>query len=159
MQKRMKRASTISTGDIFQFRIPGGNCGYGQVIRSDILHYIVIFRPILPCAAEMQSIPSAEIILAGWTMDARFYSGDWQVLGNRQIDDHIELPNYKVEMSGKIWITDVDGKIIRPANTEEISSLRYKSSNSPIAFEKAFQAYHQQIPWEARFDELRAGSR
>jgi hypothetical protein len=148
----MKRIK-ISKNDVFRFLSSAEAWGYGQVLRTDIIQYIVVFRPELPINSKLEEIAMSPPLLCGWTSDARFYSDDWFIVGSAPAQTHF-FPEYKVQISEKFWVTDVDGKVLRLATTREARGLPYKSSNSPIAFEKAFKAYHGRLPWESRFDEL-----
>jgi hypothetical protein len=86
--------------------------------------------------------------------DALFFGRDWKVVGNVARRADFIFPEYKVGMSGETWVTDIDGKLLRLATWEEAKTLSFKSSDSPISFEKAFKAYHGQLPWEPWFTEL-----
>lgn len=148
-------ARKLRAGDVFRFRGRMQGWGYGQILLSDIIQYIVVFEPKFADNTTLNDVVSSSVLLSGWTMDAKIYHGDWEIVGNIS-PIKFRFPQYKVNMSGQTWITDVNGKLLRLATVEESRGLSFKSSNSPIAFEKAFRAYHGDLPWEAYFDELRA---
>lgn len=144
----------LSTGDIFRFRVPRHGFGYGQILRTDIIQYIAVFEPIFKSNAKLEDVSSSPLLFSGWTSDAKFFSGDWQVVGN-VAPRRIIFPEYKVGVSGDTWATDVEGELLRPITPDEAEHLTFRTSHSPIAFEKAFGAYHGDLPWEERFDQLR----
>lgn len=148
MKRRIKK---ILAGDIFCFEISPEKYGYIHVILSDIIQYIVVYEPIVTGKTPISDVTSMSPLLAGWTSDAKIYHGDWRLLGNAPTPS-VELPIYKVSISGRTWITDVNGKALRPATPKEASELSYNTSHSPIAYEMAFKAHHGLAPWEARFD-------
>lgn len=150
--KRLK----ISSGDILRFGDDISGYGYGHVLKSHTLQYIVIFEPIFPEDVNLRSVITSLILLSGWTADARFISGDWEMMGNIPFIGHFNFPEYKIEKSGQIWVTDNDGKLLRLATAKEAARLTFRVSHSPIAFEKAFWAHHGKQPWEHRFERLRA---
>jgi immunity protein 26 of polymorphic toxin system len=143
----------LSIGDVFRFAKSADTWSYGQILLSEIIQYIIIFEPVFKEIPTLEHIVSSPLLLCGWTSDARFYSGDWEIVENMPSRE-FTFPEYKVEISGKTWVTDVDGKPLRLATTEQARNLHFKSSNSPIAFEKAFKAYHGDLPWESRFEQL-----
>lgn len=148
----------LKTGDIFRFGDSNDRFGYGQILRSDIIQYIVIFEPVFDANASLEEVLMSQLLLAGWTSDARFFSGDWEVVGNRVLGHVFKFPEYKIEISGDTWVTDVDGKPLRLATPDEARHLLFQTSHAPIAFEKAFRAHHGRLPWEPRFDQLRVKS-
>lgn len=143
----------LSTGDVFRFAKSAKEWGYGQILRTDIIQYIVIFEPVFQDNAILSDIAVSQLLLCGWTSDARFYSKDWEIVGNTPTRA-FSFPEYKVEISGRQWVTDVDGNTLRLATTREAKTLCFQSSHSPIAFEKAFKAHHGDLPWESRFEQL-----
>jgi hypothetical protein len=154
MPTRSMNAS-ISTGGVFRFAGVGNGYGYGQILLSKTLQYVAVFQPVLGDDIDIERVLTYPALLAGWTMDGRFYSGDWSLIGIAPPRVDIKLPEYKVEFSGETWVTDVEGNLLRLASSREQARLLFRKTYSPIAFEKAFRAYHGELPWEARFDELR----
>lgn len=146
----------IYVGDIFRFGLVPSEQGYGQVLKSDILQYIIVFEPIFEQSSNLEVVARSPTLLSGWTADARFISGDWNVVDNIPPPENFVFPEYKVESSGRIWVTDNEGEHLRLANAREASRLCFRASHSPIAFEKAFWAHHGRLPWEPRFERMRA---
>jgi hypothetical protein len=143
----------LSAGDIFRFGDTENGWGYGQILRTDIIQYVVVFEPIFGIEAKLEEIAASPLLLSGWTSDARFFSGDWQVVGNKALR-HVVFPEYKVGVSGDTWVTDVEGKLLRAATPEEAERLHFQTSHAPITFEDAFWAHHGKLPWDPWFDRL-----
>lgn len=144
----------VSTYDVFRFGNPRTGWGCGQILWSESLIYVVVFEPVFRTKKnELDEVIASRPLLAGWTMDARIQSGTWEMLGNTEPNRTILFPEYKVEIAGKIWVTNFEGRRLRLATAEEQRLLRPRASHSPIAYEKAFWAFHSGS-WEIRFDEL-----
>lgn len=142
----------IRLGDIFRFPASASIWGYGQVLLSSDLQYVVVFSPESKDIIK-NTISNCNPLFHGWTADAKFITGDWEVVENAP-PIHFTFPNYKVNVEERFWVTDVQGRLLREATRSESMSLLYRSSHSPIAFEKAFQAYLGMRPWESRFNDL-----
>jgi hypothetical protein len=153
MKKNRKK---ILAGDIFRFPISQIDFGYGQVILSDIIQYIVVYELIMGDVFPYHEINSLEILLCGWTSDAKIYVGDWEIVERISPPTTIEFPVYKVGIAGETWITDVEGRALRRATSREARELPFKASHSPIAYEQAFKAHHGLGPWEPWFEQLLA---
>lgn len=153
----MNFEQTIKPGDVFRFGQTLLGWAYGQFLISRTIQYVVIFEPVFkdPAISSLDDAIRSPVLLAGWTTDARVQSGSWEIVGNTPDRPMLLFPEYKVEISGKIWVIDVEGKRLREANLMENAALKYKSSHSPIAYEKAFWAFHAG-EWQGRFDDLRA---
>jgi hypothetical protein len=149
MSKKIK----LKVGDLFRFRVSDAEFGFGQIVLSKILQYIVIYEPIFSGVDDIAKIPQSRILLSGWTNDARFFSGDWAVVANMPLSQEVVFPEYKVGTGQDCRITDVNGKILRAATQAEEHRLQFKTTHSPIIYEKAFHAHHFG-GWESRFDNL-----
>lgn len=149
----------LSPGDVFRFGSSMMGWAYGQILISGTLQFVVVFKPIFQAAAipPLVDVVRSPILLNGWTMDARIQSGSWEVLGNTSAPPAFSFPEYAVEIEGRIWVTDVEGRQLRQASQNEKVTLRHKSSHSPIAYEKAFWAFHTD-EWERRFDGMLIGA-
>ncbi|HYG29065.1 MAG TPA: Imm26 family immunity protein [Allosphingosinicella sp.] len=150
MGKRIK----ISGGDIFRFSAGTDGYGYGQVLVTDIIQYIVVFEPVFSSTATIEEVIREDRLLAGWSSDALMWHGQWLIVGNAPPID-FTFPQYKIQIEGQTWVTDFKGKSLRLATTDEARDLRFHTSNAPITFERAFKAYHGLLPWKAHYDELR----
>lgn len=151
----MMRRRKILEGDIFRFKALSVGWSYGHVLISDILQFVIVFEPVFDKQPNLHGLIEMPPLFSEWTADARFRSGDWEVVGNIPPVGDFAFPEYKVGMSGQTWVTDVHGKLLRLATADEEGRLGFGGSHAPIAFEKAVRAWHGDLPWEPRFDELR----
>lgn len=144
----------VSPGDVFRFGDRRSGWGCGQVLLSGNLIYVEVFEPIFRSKhVRLDEIVTSHALLSGWTMDARVQSGAWEILGNADLNPTATFPEYQIEITGKIWVTNTEGKPLRLATIAEQRLLPRRTSHSPIAYEKAFWAFHSGS-WEGRFDEL-----
>lgn len=150
MTKRQK----IRMGDIFRLDVAPEKYGFGQVLLTDILQFIVIFEPLYLKDEPIEAIRRSNLLLAGWTSDALFWHGRWKIVGNLPPLD-FEFPEYIVDIEGRRWVTDVTGNCLRLATPHEARKLTFRFSSAPIAFEKAFKAHHGILPWEPQYEKLR----
>jgi hypothetical protein len=145
----------IVAGDVFRFRTGADLWGYGQVLLTDIIQYIVVFAPLFPADAPHFEIINSPVLFAGWTTDALIWNGRWEVVDNLS-PVSFKFPEYKVGIEGRTWISDVTGQVIRPATRIEAQKLSFKTSNSPIIFQEALEAHHGLKAWKPYFEELTA---
>lgn len=153
----MKPDRKVVEGDVFRFSDTKEGWGCGQILISGTILFVAVFDPVFEDTNKLSlsDIVQSRVLLAGWTMDARIRSGSWEMIGNISDKPSIPLPEYKVGMAGTVWVTDVRGRLLREASPDEDARLRYKSSHSPIAYEKAFSAFHSG-EWRDRYTPLLA---
>ncbi|RYG02557.1 MAG: hypothetical protein EON94_05680 [Caulobacteraceae bacterium] len=147
-----------STGDVFLIPLDEERCGIGQVAgewESEL--YVVVYDKVVPRDAVATDIDGAGLQFAALTLDAKFYHGDWQIIGNRR-DNLTQLPQpwFKVRISGVPYIEARDRSVSRPATAEEASVLRNRTVSSPAVIEGALRAYHGLEEWLPHYDKLRA---
>ena len=142
-------------GDVLSIPIIGNLCAAAQVLAKRNILYIVVFSELRQCGSIGVEAATSAPILVGWTMDAKIYHGDWEIVGRSMpiACDYLKK-NYTVEHLGKIWVEDFDGKLLHPASSDEIKSLFNRSSYSPVRLERAIRAYHNLEPWNSEFDDL-----
>jgi Immunity protein 26 len=146
----------VVSGDIFRFEVSDRLFGYGQVLHSNSLQYIVVFEPEFCGNYPVEKIVTSPPLLSGWTSDALFYHGRWHIVANMALFQSVIFPNYKVEFDKETWVTDFHGKLLRLATQGESTSLEFKGSESPISYEKAFKAHHGRLTWQPWYEGLRA---
>ncbi|QTH19821.1 hypothetical protein HRJ34_15770 [Rhizorhabdus wittichii] len=154
-RKRVK----LAEGDLFELDVPDGRHGYGVIVKHGGLKsggtpYVAIFKSIHRERPELTELIREEVALAGWTMDALVYHGRWNVIAHSLPLPNIPFPNFKVEMEGKFYVTDVEGELVGEATPAELELLDYKFSRAPIAFQMAFEALHGFGDWQERYEEL-----
>ena len=136
------RRKKVSEGDLFELPAPDGRKGYGQIVISGDLLYVVIFEGLFE-----QGPPSCEdfakkILLIGWTTDALIYHDRWKMVGTCPDLRNIPFPNYKVKIENDIFVTDFDGKPIRKATPVETDLLDFRGGYSPAVFQDCLFAHH-----------------
>lgn len=151
MGKRVK----LKTGDIFRFQGGGNLTGVGQVIEPGGVLYATILRPDFSDPIGIDKLPIEDILFCGWTMDAFFYHGHWQVIGNRPIpESSLPKPCSKIRIGDDDWVQDFRGRPLRKATPLEVETLESHSSRSPIAYVNAYNAYHGFGEWRADYEKL-----
>jgi len=93
-----------------------------------------------------------EVVLAGWTMDALVYHGRWIVIAHDLPLPQVPFPNFKIEVSGKWYVADAYGRLLREATAAELELLDFQSSRAPIVFQDAIEALHGFREWQADYD-------
>ena len=144
---------------MFELSLPDGRLGYGIVVKRGGLSnggtpYVAIFSPAYECRPDIQEITSNDVVLQGWTMDALVYHGRWNVIGHNGTEPAIQFPIFKVLIDGKIYVVDVEGKVIDLATSSEIDVLDHRFSSAPIIFQDAFEALHGFGEWKDHYDKL-----
>lgn len=155
---RHKRVK-LTEGDVFELKVPDGRFGYGIILKRGALTsggtpYVAIFNPLYEEQPDLTKLYMEQVALAGWTMDALFYHDEWKVIAHGLAKPNLPLPNFKVEMSGEFYVTDVEGKLIGVATASEQALLDYQFSRSPRGFQDAFEALHGFREWQVSYEQL-----
>lgn len=143
----------LKIGDIFTVALNDLEVGFGQIIafptRSSLI--ICLFSVKLPSNKlyDLTLVSNADVILLGYTLDAKLYHKDWVVIGNREPSKRILLPYHKVGLPpGDMFIADFKGKKIRKCTLEEFNSLHHQTTIAPIRYENALKAFFQLMEWK-----------
>jgi hypothetical protein len=149
----------LSEGDVFELTLPDGRLGYGIIVKRGKLKgggtpYIAILGSAHENRPSMEALARDEVAFAGWTTDALVYHGRWNVIAHDAPLPSIPLPNFKVEMDDKLYVTDVDGELIDEATRAERELLDYQFSRSAIGFQDAFEALHGFGEWDTSYEKL-----
>ena len=153
MGKRVR----LKQGDIFRIPLDGRRFGLGQIIEPGIVFLITVLRTPVEGEFEPGNVETTDILLCGRTTDAQFFHDRWHVVGNLPLPEPacIPRPRYKVGREGTPWITDFDGKLLRPATAFEWDNLDYQKSSAPGLYEDAFKAHHGVIPDKPHYAKYR----
>lgn len=148
----------LTVGDVFLVPLDGESYGIGQLAgnwKGEL--YVVIYDKLVSRNASPADVDGAVLQLAALTLDAKFYHGDWPVIGSRR-DNLADLPQpwFKVDVNGETHIEARDRSVTRRATETEEASLRYRTVVAPIRIETALKALHGHTEWNPRFDDLRA---
>lgn len=150
-----KRSVGIRAGDIFEIPAPGGRRGYGQVIVSGTVFYVVVFRELFHDLPDLDELLKGEPLLAGWTLDALIYSGKWRIVGNRlPISGRVPFPSYKVRVRGVPHVRDFSGENYRLATSEDWELLENKTTVAPIRYQNALLSHHGFGEWRSDYEAL-----
>ena len=150
----------LKEGDIFTVPIDKERIGFGQIVHISNKNnfIIVVFKSVWPINRKMEfaEIVKDDILLMGYTMDAKLYHKHWAVIGNYK--DNLSLmqfPYYKLgTFPGDIYLLDHAGKKIRKCTRKEFESLEYRNVVAPVRYEKALKAYYKLEEWQKGFDDL-----
>src|SRR5689334_7939353 len=98
-RKRVK----LQEGDLFEFVIPDGRLGYGIIVKRGARKnggnpYVAVFNSAHRTRPDLSDVTSDEVALAGWTMDALIYHGQWNVIARDLAIPIVPFPNFQVEM-------------------------------------------------------------
>lgn len=152
-------------GDVFRVPLGDGRSSSGQVMGSHMTnqHYVVVFDvavpdegPVLPAQLPHDEAP----LFAALVLDTLFESGEWQVVGHKEVDPGRHLPAYRVSMAADEWYAEsFDGTQRRIASALEIESLPLRSTLSAAVLRRAARAHAGLEPWLEVFDRVRPSGR
>ena len=148
----------LKVGDVFLVPLDGERCGIGQLAgdwKGEL--YVVIYDKLVSRDASPADVNGAGLQFAALTLDAKFYCGDWPVIGNRE-DNLAVLPQpwFKIGVGSEMHIEARDRSVTRPATSTEEAGLRHRTVVAPVRIENALKALHGLGEWNPRFDDLRA---
>lgn len=150
----------LKEGDIFTIPINEKSIGFGQIIciPNNNNFLIIVFKikwdndsyPLL------EDITSNEILLLGYTLDAKLYHKHWKIIGNIVVKkNQIKMPHYKLGTPpGEIYLLDYKDSILRACSIDEFEKLNYRTVIAPIRYENALKAFCKEIEWNDHFDKL-----
>lgn len=145
-------------GDVFLIPIDETRCGIGQVAgdwQGEL--YVVVFNQLVSRTADVSEISEGRLLFAALTLDAKFFHGDWTIVGAAPENlAAIPQPVFKVNQGGRTYLESRDRNISRPASSTEAEQLRFRKVVAPVRIETALKALHGLAPWHERFDELRS---
>ncbi|WP_411148789.1 Imm26 family immunity protein [Streptomyces sp. A30] len=146
-------------GDVLSVPVTDGKISLAQIVRElrgNVL--LAVFPELLDADGSLDaaSFELDEPIFLVETMDLRIKDGTWPVVGNREIPEHVPVPEYKVwvEPPGEYRIQDIHGKVGVSISREQASGMKLQKSFSPPVVEAALRGFHGFGPWRREFDEL-----
>jgi hypothetical protein len=150
----------LKIGDIFTIPLGDHEVGFGQIINFPItkdVFIVVIFTHKQPkkISVNLSNICKSEILMLGYTTDAKLYHKHWIVVGN-YIDNikNIELPIHKIGIQDDVYIINYKGEKIRKVY-KDVKNLDYMTTVAPVRYENALKAYFGLAPWiKEDFDKL-----
>lgn len=150
----------LKEGDVFTIPINETSLGFGQIVcvPNNNNFMIIVFKgqydiDNLPVLSE---VLSNEILLLGYTLDAKLYHKHWEIKGNLGVNlDKIQLPYFKLGTPpGRISLLDHKGVELRECTKEEFEKLNYLTVVAPARYENALKAFYKEIEWNHHFDKL-----
>jgi hypothetical protein len=66
------------------------------------------------------------------------------------------FPCFKVKIGDKFYVESWDRQQVREATFEECTTLQFRTNRGPIVLENELKAHFGFVPWEPRFDSLKA---
>ena len=149
-------------GDVFLIPAGEGNVGLGQVAAryGKDAYFLAVFDGIVAeenAASRIRDTLAGEVLFFGLSPDAKFYVGHWQIVSNLPVRADLPLPAYKeaVLSPDRFDVVDYSGLRRRPATTDEVSKLRFRTIVAPIRFERALRASIGLDPWLPAYQELK----
>tara|TARA_R110002072_G_scaffold100824_2_gene222163 strand:- start:260 stop:775 length:516 start_codon:yes stop_codon:yes gene_type:complete len=151
----------IKQGDIFTIPIDDERLGYGQIIEIPDSHsfMIAVFDIETTSNESISSIEivEKEILLMGYTLDAKLYHKHWVIVDNYCENlKNIELPYFKLGTPpGEIFLTDYNGVRLRECTIEEFNNLIYQPTVAPVSYENALKSIKGVGEWKEHYNKLR----
>jgi hypothetical protein len=117
--------------------------------------YTIIFRELFDDSPSVPELSGTSILFAAWTTDALFFHGRWAVMDNRAIaEDLVPFPSYLVIIDGKTVVERFDRASHRPATSNDVAALQYRTTVAPIRLQNALLAFHGFGEWDPEYRNL-----
>ncbi len=149
----IKKRKRLATGDVFIINIKDNIYSYGQIIDKKYDLY-AIYDIFSSEEEDLQEVIKRPIMFLVNCFDIKFKSGEWIILGNREVSKDIVIPQFKIETLEGFEIINYKDETIRKANKEEEKLLNYREDISPALLEGAIKARHGIEEWDEEFDSL-----
>jgi hypothetical protein len=146
-------------GDVFLVPLDDRSWACGQIVSAwnDELYLAIFGQKVEDRSVDVRSAIDQEPALLVLTLDAKFWHGDWPIIGNvRENLADFPQPAFKVRQSGVVYVESRDRAISRPASPSEVEILRYRNVSSPAVIEEAIHAYFGIGEWNPHFDKFHA---
>jgi len=141
----------LKAGDVFEMKLIDGRLGYGVIIESKIIQYIIVLQGLHDQRPGLDVLVADSIAFAGWTSDAMIYHGDWEIVfRGYPMRADIPFPNWKVRIGEGYQTTDFRGTLLGPSTPMEIELLDNQTSHSPITYQIALEGMHGLQPLRDR---------
>ena len=132
----------IKQGAVFEMSCVGNRFGYGQIIRAGIVFYASILRPLYDCRPSLDQLDVSDTLAFARTTDGCFYRNEWVMIGSLPLPTEIPYPNAKVNIEGKLYVTDFGGRRVREASIADDARYDFERSVSSPLLQDAFMAHH-----------------
>lgn len=154
MAKRFK----LNIGDIFTIPLGNGEFGLGQIVYMPSHKHnfiMIVFNEKYKSKEEvnLNALKDLEILLLGYTVDAKLYNKDWEIIGNNLSNLLlIKLPCYKLGLPDDDYpdgarLVDHKGNVLANIDKDTFDNLSYQSEVGPIRFQNALKAHFGLQEW------------
>lgn len=154
MAKRFK----INTGDIFKIPIKNSEFGLGQIAympnhKHDFMMIVFDKKYNVKEEINFEELKNQKILFLGYTVDAKLYNKDWEVIGNYTTNlSEIKFPCHKLGLPNDDYpdgarLVDHKGNVLANIDRYTFEILSYKTEVGPIRFENALKAYFGLQEW------------
>lgn len=154
------RTKRLTIGDVFTLPVDEDRVAYGQVVAAygDDARYFAVFERLYRRAERPATsvVVQDRIALLALSLDAKFRSGEWSVVGHEPVSDDVPLPAYQeiVGSPDRVDIVDYSGTRRRQCTPEESRQLGRRTVVAPVRLQKALRAKHGLEPWETSYSKL-----
>gem|GEM_PF-6505621 len=152
----------IQVGDIFTIPMCGKYFGGVVQLRRKTEYFITIFSPAAcdSVQVEQQICANPKPILCGITMDARFHSGDWTIVGNnRSLAQELPQPIFALLRLGVPIYEEFSTALIQIESVNDSSSIPSRRVTvSPVRFDNAVRAICEGRDWDDSFAKIEYGN-
>ncbi len=151
----------LHVGDVFTIPIDQDRLALGQIVGKYGRHayYLAVFDAEVASGAPQPVGPVAaggRVVFLALALDAKFYVGDWVVVGKAPVRSDIPLPAYKeaVGTFDHIDVVDYSGEGRRRATASEAQVLPNRTIIAPVCLEDAVRARAGLEPWADEYARL-----
>lgn len=98
----MKKQFKYSLGDVFEISLDDyGKKGYGRILIIEKPSIFIELYKLKPTTQtlEMKEIKQLEPLFSVWSVDNAIKGGEWNIIGNMQVDGEVKIPDF--------WTKDV----------------------------------------------------
>lgn len=146
-------------GDIFTIQVSEDKIGFGQIIEipNKDNFIIAVYKTIYTGKdwPSLQEIVEDEVLLLGYTLDAKLYHKHWKIIGNLSLPPgKVKLPFFRLGTAPDYKLVDYKGQVIKNIGLELFNCLNYQTVIAPVRYENALKAYHGLNEWRAEYDDL-----
>ncbi|WP_169472389.1 Imm26 family immunity protein [Pedobacter hiemivivus] len=143
----------LKEGDVFTVPIDETTKGYGQIVKipnkSKLLICVFEGRWDINEEQEISKMVKQPILFLGFTSDALLFHRKWVIIGNITTNlPSITMPLFKLAFPPETKLVNYKLEILRKATPLEDKLLPFQSSNSPIGYQKALQAYYDLLDYD-----------
>lgn len=158
----MAKKNNIILGDVFTIPLGNGEFGFGHVVTDynkgsgGFMMAVYDLKLKDTNLLVFNHLEESNLLLLGFTFDAKIYHNDWQIIGNfTENIGSIKMPYFRLGLpSDNAQIVNYKGEILCTIDDSTFEKLRYKSEVAPIRYENALKARYGIQEWKDDYDKL-----